>query len=247
MFCHLLTSTEDFPKILWVFRGTAEAIFRPTGKQQLHLWFKSKGKFTRHHPSYTKIHIYVFLRLFSPTLHHRAYILTMSALSRIHRSQLNLLPFCSPCHLIFSFSFSSSYFPWKIKAGLEMQAVQIQRKIGQDPEEKDCGNSASRVPCPKASSNTAIAADWRLLLTHLICGTATTGSPHICSVTATHPSYHLSLINHVIWSSVLPLHPHSHISEVSVTPLFTALSCPMCSVSSCTSKVQNYLEPHQMH
>lgn len=66
-------------------------------------------------------------------------------------------------------------------------------------------------------------------------------------MTSTHPSYNLSLINHMISSSVLPLHPHSHISKVSATPLFTALSCPMCSVSSCTSKVQDYLKSHQMH
>lgn len=74
--------------------------------------------------------------------------------------------------------------------------------------------------------------------------------------TTTHPSYNLSPINHMISSSVLPLHPHKclfpHFQGISHTTLLhlhhtTALSCPMCSGSSCTSKVQNYLESHQMH
>lgn len=76
LFWHVATSTEGFPTNLWVSRGMAEAIFTPTGKQQFHPWFESKGRFTRHHPSeWTCIHKNMYLwfseRWFSPTLHHR--------------------------------------------------------------------------------------------------------------------------------------------------------------------------------
>lgn len=179
----------------------------------------------------------------------------------MHGSSFLSAPGCSPCHLIFSFSSSSSYLPWNIKACLEMQAAQIQRKMGQDLRKRTVESQSAMSPAPKQSCNTAIAADRCLLLTDLHLWNSYYWLPtHLFSdslpffliylalkETTTHPSYNLNPIYHMISSSVLPLHPHKCFFKVSVPPLSTALSCPTCRVSSCTSKVQDYLESQQMH
>lgn len=158
----------------------SEELQRPSLHQQVSNNFtcdlkakvNSLGTTPQNGPAYTQICIYVFLRDDLAQSHTTgACILTMSTLSRIRRSQVNhaweLLPFYSRVLSLPSYSqllFLQQLFTLKPLGLLADESCT-------DPEEngtgKDCRKSASHIPWPKASWNTAIAPDRCLLLTDL--------------------------------------------------------------------------------
>lgn len=234
--------------------GFSEELQRPSLHQQVSSNFtcdlkatvNSLGTSPQTGPAYTKIRLYVFLR--DDLAQHQtieAYILTMSALSRIHRSQLNhaweLLPLCSRVLCLppyFQLLFLQQLFTLKLQGLLGDASCT-------DPEENGTGSRRKGLwkvsqPCPLPQNkafNTAIAADRCLLLTDLHLWNSYHWLPtHLFSdslpffyyylgleETTTHPSYNLSPIYHMISNSVLSLHPHKcllpHFQGISHTTL----------------------------